>query len=329
MVIGVADFAIDDVENNLDIPVSTWVYPMNADKGFADYMNATEPLSFYISHIGPYPFSKLANVQSTTLFGGMENAGNIFYAENLVTGNQKQEEIIAHEIAHQWFGNSVSEGNWHHVWLSEGFATYLTDLYYEYKYGSDVFKSRMETDRKVVIRYATRNFAPVIDTTITDYLDLLNPNSYEKGAWFLHMLRKELGDELFMESIRTFYEKYKYSNALTIDFQNIVDSITGKDLTSFFEQWLSKAGHPVINIMWYQKKKNVLVQIEQLQKGTVFDFPLELGFVSKDGSVKRETLHINKVLENYSFPVESTIENLVPDPDVWLLYEGKVTRGKF
>jgi len=329
MVIGVADFAIDDVENNLDIPVSTWVYPMNADKGFADYMNATEPLSFYISHIGPYPFSKLANVQSTTLFGGMENAGNIFYAENLVTGNQKQEEIIAHEIAHQWFGNSVSEGNWHHVWLSEGFATYLTDLYYEYKYGSDVFKSRMETDRKVVIRYATRNFAPVIDTTITDYLDLLNPNSYEKGAWFLHMLRKELGDELFMESIRTFYEKYKYSNALTIDFQNIVDSITGKDLISFFEQWLSKAGHPVINIMWYQKKKNVLVQIEQLQKGTVFDFPLELGFVSKDGSVKRETLHINKVLENYSFPVESTIENLVPDPDVWLLYEGKVTRGKF
>ena len=329
MVIGVADFAIDKVENNLGIPVSTWVYPMNSDKGFADYMNATEPLSFYISHIGPYPFSKLANVQSTTLFGGMENAGNIFYAENLVTGNQKQEEIIAHEIAHQWFGNSVSEGNWHHVWLSEGFATYLTDLYYEYKYGSDVFKSRMETDRKVVIRYATRNFAPVIDTTITDYLDLLNPNSYEKGAWFLHMLRKELGVELFMESIRTFYEKYKYSNALTIDFQNIVDSITGKDLTSFFEQWLFKAGHPVINIMWYQKKKNVLVQIEQLQKGTVFDFPLELGFVSKDGSVKRETLHVNKVLENYSFPVESTIENLVPDPDVWLLFEGKVTRGKF
>jgi aminopeptidase N len=329
MVIGVADFAIDTVDNNLNIPVSTWVYPINSDKGFADYMIATEPLSFYVTHIAPYPFSKLANVQSTTIFGGMENAGNIFYQEDLVTGNQRQEGIIAHEIAHQWFGNSVTEGNWYHVWLSEGFATYLTDLYYEYKYGQDVFKSRMEKERKAVIRYATRNLAPVIDTTITDYMDLLNPNSYEKGAWFLHMLRKELGDEMFMESIRTFYEKYRYSNALTIDFQNIVDSLSGKDMTSLFEQWLYKAGYPVIDITWYQKKKNVMVQIEQLQKGTVFDFQLELGFVSKDGSMVIGTVHMKNILETFSFPVVTTIGNLVPDPNLWLLFEGKVTKKKF
>lgn len=329
MVIGVADFAIDQVENELDIPVSTWVYPMNAEKGFADYMITTEPLSFYTTHIAPYPFSKLANVQSTTIFGGMENAGNIFYAEKLVTGNQRQEEIIAHEVAHQWFGNSVTEGNWHHVWLSEGFATYLTDLYYEYKYGRDVFKTRMETERKMVIRYAERNYSPVIDTTVAVSMHLLNPNAYEKGAWFLHMIRKELGDELFMQCLRTFYEKYQYSNALTIDFQNIVDSLSGKDMTSFFDQWLYKSGHPVIDITWYQKKKNILVKIEQLKKSTVFDFPLELGFVNQDGSMKRETIHIHKVLEEYSFPVESKTANLVPDPDVWLLFNGKVAKGKF
>src|SRR4030042_4056362 len=328
MAIGVARFAIDTVENNLNIPVSTWVYPGNAAEGFTDYMNATEPLSFFINNIAPYPFSKLANVQSTTVFGGMENAGNIFYRENLVTGNQRQEGTIVHEIAHQWFGNSVTEGSWHDVWISEGFATYLTDPYYEHKYGQDVFKSRMKNERNSVIRYAKRNYSPVIDSTITDYMALLNPNSYEKGGWFLHMLRKELGDELFWKCIVTFYEKYKYSNALTADSQNIVDSLSGKNMNLFFDQWLLKTGHPVLNISWYQKKKNVCVKIEQLQKSSIFDFPLDLEFVSKDGSMKTLTVHINKVLETYSFPMESTIENMVPDPDVWVLYEGKVTRQR-
>jgi aminopeptidase N len=329
MVTGVADFAIDDVENNLDIPVSTWVYPENADEGFADYKIATEPLSYYINLIGPYPFTKLANVQSTTRYGGMENAGNIFYREDRVTGEQEQESLIAHEIAHQWFGNSVSEGNWHHVWLSEGFATYLTDLYYEYKYGKDVLKSRMERERKMVIRYAARKLVPVIDTTIQDYQDLLNINSYEKAAWFLHMLRKEIGDELFIESLRTFYEKYKYSNALTSNFRNVVEYISGKDLESFFEQWLNKSGHPVINITWYQKKKSVLVRIEQSQKGTIFNFPLELGIVSKDGSMRIQAVHVSKDVETYSVNADEKIVNLVPDPDIWLLHEGKVMRKKF
>lgn len=329
MVVGVADFAINKVENNLNIPISTWVYPQNEDKGFADYLIAPDPLAFYISHIGPYPFTKLANVQSTTWFGGMENAGNIFYREDLVTGEQKQESLIAHEIAHQWFGNSISEGDWHHVWLSEGFATYLTDLYNEYKYGKEIFKSRMDRERKMVIRYAARNLAPIIDTTILDYRDLLNINSYEKAAWFLHMLRKELGNQLFMESIRTFYDKYQYSNALTIDFQNLVESLYGKDLDSFFEQWLYKAGHPVINITWYQKKRNILVRIEQSQKGVVFNFPLELGLESKDGSISIKTIHINKTPAAFSIPVEDKVVKLVPDPDVWLLYEGKAIRKKF
>jgi len=329
MAIGVARFAIDTVENNLHVPISTWVYPIDANKGFTDYMNAAEPLSFFITHIAPYPFSKLANVQSTTVFGGMENAGNIFYQESLVTGNQRQEGTIVHEIAHQWFGNSVSERTWYHVWLSEGFSTYLTDLYYEYKYGRDVFKSRMIRERNLVIRYSKRNNSTVIDTTVTVDMTLLNPNTYEKGGWFLHMLRKELGDKLFWQCIVTFYEKYKYSNALTADFQNIVDSLSGKNMNLFFEQWLSKPGHPQLDIRWYQKRKNVCVKIEQLQKSFIFDFPLDLEFVSKDGSMNTVTVHVNKVLETYSFPVESTIENIVPDPDVWLLYEGKVTRKKF
>lgn len=321
MVIGVAHFAVENVENELNIPVSTWVYPQNAEEGFRDYGIATEPLGYFIKQIGPYPFTKLANVQSTTLYGGMENAGNIFYQERLVTGRQQQEGIIAHEIAHQWFGNSVTEGNWHHVWLSEGFATYLTDLYMENKYGDERFRMGMERERNIVIRFAGRNQSPVIDTTITDYMDLLNANSYQKGAWFLHMLRKELGDDVFWKCLQSFYKEYQYSNALTWDLQHIAESLSGKDLDYFFKQWLYQPGHPILDIRWQQKKSGIEMEIEQTQKGQTFIFPLELELVFRDGSKRFETVLVDQPMKKFVTPASMKVGKINPDPEVWLLFE--------
>ena len=88
-------------------------------------------MKFYCDILGKYPFEKLANVQSKTIYGGLENAGAVFYSENSVTGKGRSEGLMAHEIAHQWFGDCVSEADWHHIWLSEGFATYLTSMYME------------------------------------------------------------------------------------------------------------------------------------------------------------------------------------------------------
>lgn len=326
MVIGVAHFAVENVENDMNIPVSTWVYPQNAEEGFRDYRIAIEPLGFYIRQIGSYPFTKLANVQSTTLYGGMENAGNIFYQERLVTGRQQQEGIIAHEIAHQWFGNTVTEGNWHHVWLSEGYATYLTDLYMENKYGDERFRTRMERERSIVIRYAGRNQSPVIDTTITVYRDLLNANSYQKGAWFLHMLRKELGDELFWKCLQTFYKEYQYSNALTEDFQLVAESLSGKDLDYFFKQWLCQPGHPILDIQWQQDKSKIEIEIEQTQQGSAFTFPLELELVFRDGSKRIESVKVDQPMEKFTIPANMRVEKIIPDPRVWLLFE--IGRGR-
>src|SRR5690606_33381103 len=137
MVIGVARFAVDHVREVNGIPVTSWVYPQDRDAGFSDYARAAAILDYFDSHIGPYPYLKLANVQSKTRYGGMENAGNIFYSEGSVTGTGRSEGTIAHEIAHQWFGDSVTEADWYHVWLSEGFATYFTLLWYEHAYGRD------------------------------------------------------------------------------------------------------------------------------------------------------------------------------------------------
>lgn len=323
MVIGVGEFAVKEYTDNANIPLSTWVYPQNKEDGFLDYDEVTKPISFFIEKIGPFPFSKLANVQSKTMFGGMENASCIFYYENSVSGKKNLESLFAHEIAHQWFGDAVSEMNWHHIWLSEGFATYLTGLYLENEHGQDEFNKYMLNQKKRVLKYASYKLAPVIDTTAAVSMRLLNANSYQKGAWFLHMLRREVGDVNFWKALSTFYEKYKYSNALTEDFQNISEDISGKNLDTFFKQWLYGLGHPYLKVDWEYKKKNVILKVFQTQKTTKFEFPLDIKIVYEDGSSSVETIFVNKKKYLYSFKSNKRPKEIILDPDNWLLFESK------
>jgi len=147
MVIGVADFAVNYVGDVNCIPVYSWVYPENKKEGFYDYAPAKEILAYHINYIGPYAYKKLANIQSKTVYGGMENASAIFYSEQTVTGTRQEEELISHEIVHQWFGNMATEKSFSHLWLSEGFATYLTHVFMESKYGKDSLNIEMQIDR--------------------------------------------------------------------------------------------------------------------------------------------------------------------------------------
>lgn len=325
MVIGVAKFAVTTAGVVNNIPVETWVYPQNKEAGFGDFKIATDVLSYFIEHVGPYPYQKLANVQSNTRFGGMENASNIFYFENSVTGKNEREGLIAHEIAHQWFGDSASEMDWHHVWLSEGFATYFTNLYYETTYGKGELASRMASQRTEVVQYYKENPAPVIDTTLVDINRVLSTNSYQKGSWVLHMLRKEVGDEAFWKGIRTYYQTYKNSNALTSDFRVIMEKASGKDLKLFFNQWLRVAGHPVISATWSYntKKKQVDLVIQQTQTSK-FTTPIEIGVKTNGGSVDIQTVQLAGKEVKFSFPAEKKPLELILDPQTLLLFEGEI-----
>ncbi|UWX54618.1 M1 family aminopeptidase [Maribacter litopenaei] len=151
--IGVTKFASRLLGEVYDIPVTAWVYPENRLDGFSDYGVATKVLRYFIDQIGPYSYAKLANMQAKTQWGGLENAGTIAYFENSVNGKNEVEGLIAHEIAHQWFGNSASENDWNHVRLSEGFATYFAILYQESVYGDDKRKEELQLDRKQIIDY--------------------------------------------------------------------------------------------------------------------------------------------------------------------------------
>lgn len=321
MVIGLSPFEVQYLESASGIPVSSWVYPQNKEEGFLDYSMAIQPLDFFESYLAPYPFQKLANVQSKTVYGGMENASCIFYHERSVSGKQRIAYLLAHEIAHQWFGDAVSEQDWHHIWLSEGFATYMTDLYIEHTHGREAFVASMQDEKGQVLRFAKRRLAPIVDTTLPVSTRLLNKNSYEKGAWVLHMLRHDMGDEKFRQSLQTFFQKYKYSNALTEDFLRVVESVSGKEYEDFFRQWLYTAGHPVLSVEWKQKRRKLELTLRQHQKQHVFHFPLEIEIIGKHGESLRKKVEVDSHEEFLILKVPFKVKDLITDPDTWLLYE--------
>lgn len=320
MVIGVAQFAINNIGNVQCIPVSSWVYPQDRDSGFAHYAIAKNILEWYISHIGPYAFEKLANVQSKTIFGGMENASCIFYFEKSVNA-KGVESLMAHEIAHQWFGDNVTEKDWPHLWLSEGFATYMTDLYLENKYGEDSLKSLLRSQRAQVVDYSANHKTPVVDTSEGLHLmKLLNDNSYQKGGWVLHMLRRKLGDSLFWKVIRTYYKTFSGSNASTSDLENIFEKVSHQNLEKFFRQWLFEAGQPQLNIEWkYDKsKKDVVLKIVQTQSD-LFEFPLQVSFTNGNKTVIK-TIEVKNKITKTVFQFSFEPSQITIDPNVNLLF---------
>jgi len=320
MVAGIANFAVQESGNAGNIPVSTWVYKQDRDNGFVQYSIGPDVLSYFIEKIGEYPYEKLANVQSRTLFGGMENAGNIFYYEESTDPRRDVEGLFAHEIAHQWFGNSVTEIDWPHVWLSEGFATYLTDLYFEDKYGNDRFKERMSSERASVIAFSKSRMLPVIDNETTDYMQLLNANSYQKGAWVLHMLRHEVGDETFFEGLRTYYEQYRDSNASSDDLKRIFEELSDKRLKSFFNQWLYVPGHPQLEYTFTNDSQQVIIEILQKQK-KAFKFLLDVKIIFEGGASEVQTIKISKKNRSYKINTNRLVKSIELDPDVRLLWE--------
>jgi len=261
-------------------------------------------------------------VQSKTAFGGMENASAIFYPEDFITGDRSNEDTMAHEVAHQWFGNSATEIDWPHLWLSEGFATYFANLYLEKTHGKEFLKERLKTQGKKVFDFAKNRYSPVVDYETTNYIQLLNANSYEKGGWILHMLHKKVGDDLFWESIRTYYDTYKFSNASTDDLRVVFETVSKQDLKAFFNQWLFIAGHPELAIEKSVEENKLNLIISQKQKSEhTFTFPLDLKIIYNDDSEEMKTIEIKKRVDTFSIPLKGSIKTLIIDPNTWLLFE--------
>lgn len=322
-VIGAAAFVSKEIGVVDNITVYGTVYPKDSMQALASFEVAPAILEFYQTLVGPYPFTELNNVQSTTRYGGMENAGCIFYDENSLNADLRSAHLVAHEIAHQWFGNAVSEADWQHLWLSEGFATYLTNMYIENVEGKEAFHEQLQRDRIRVSNLYNKGFQrSLVDSLTPSLLDRLNANAYQKGSWVLHMLRQEMGDSLFIVGLQQFYTVYKYQNATSQQFTHLMDSISPKDLAPFFSQWLYQVGHPKLKVRPITHKGKTYIEITQVQEH-LFVFPLQIGISDEGKSIEVFNFNVSQRKEQFEIPGEligSDVQMII-DPSMNLLFE--------
>lgn len=320
MVVGATEFSVLDAGTFGNSRLSYYLYPKDRGKGLHDYGRALRAAEFFEGLVGPYPYEKLALVESSTRFGGMENSSSIFFDENAYDGSGKLEGTVAHEIAHQWFGDSVTESDWHHLWLSEGFATYFGALFYEHADGRERFLQVMRDARERYLKDADSVSRPVYDPSVTDLFKLLNRNNYEKGAWVLHMLRHVMGDEKFFEGVRDYYKTYRDRNALTEDFQHVMEKHAGRPLEWFFREWIYEPGLPAYDAAWHwdEQSKHLRLRVRQTQKGAEFRMPLDVELKMGDAA-RRERIEVKGPEESFDFKLDAKPNSIALDPDEWVL----------
>ena len=332
-VLGVADFAVQYVDDFEGKSIQTWVYSKNREAGFNDFKEPTKKvLAFYSQYAGPYAYEKLANIQSASVSGGMETSSAIFYAENLVNGkrDERTTNVVIHEIAHQWFGNAVTESTWDDAWLSEGFATFFTLRFIENEYGKEEYNKRIIKSKKAVLDMSVKmpNFSIVAPRT-AEKDPVTTGLTYQKGAWILHMLRDKIGEQNFKNGIQSYYKKFYNANATTDDFRIEMEKASGIDLKIFFKQWLYQPVNPSINALWSYDANNHKINISLTQTQLTdfnFDIPIEIGYNTNDSKTPLLLkMNLNKKQLSQSFNVKGIPENIIVDPRNVLLSSNTIT----
>ena len=306
------------------VPLTVWTYP--EDSAYAvtgPFQRAGEVLEYFSNLIGPFPYPSLAHVESSTRFGGMENSTAIFYDEKAYRQKTLGEQLVAHETAHQWFGDGVTEADWHHLWLSEGFATYLAALWRAHADGDSAFRESMGKAAAAVYE-SKETGRPILDTAATDLIGLLNSNNYQKGSWVLHQLRGLVGDSAFFAGLRRYYSAYKDSTALSSDFARVMSEAAGRDLEWYFRQALLQPGYPMLNIGWKYGGKKLMLDITQTQPPEWGSYRLPGLILSVDGVPVRINIsrrESQQVVEG----IPRKPKKIVVDPNGWWLLKSTVS----
>lgn len=321
--LGVARFSSHHAGTVTGVPLQTWVFPQDREAGqrlFGDL--SRRAMNFFVSRIGPYSYEKLANIQATGFGGGTEYASAIFYGEKLVNTGRGP---VVHEIAHQWWGNSVTERDWDDVWLSEGFATYFALLFSEHDEGRDGFVDGLKRSRAQILQLEQKlPDTPVVHRNLADMSKVLNNLVYQKGGWVLHMLRAEVGTEYFWRAIREYYHRYRNQNASTAELRAVFEQISGRELDWFFAQWLNRPGVPTLGGSWrYDAAKKVVeVTLTQAQAAEAYRLNVDIGIVTTPGSPTRvERRIMTGKRMTMTFDAEARPAAVTLDPSTWLLID--------
>jgi len=287
-----------------------------------------------------YPYAKYGQVVILDfMWGGMENTSLTTITDRALIPLDVKEVydptgLVAHEFAHQWFGDLVTAKSWEHIWLNEGFASYLDPLYFEAEHGREEFIQAMLLEAEAYFQEDKTNRRPIVTHRFTECEDMFDRNSYQKGAWVLHMLRKVLGDGSFWKALRHYLKKHARESIETSQFKIAVEEATGKSLEWFFQQWLYKAGHPELEAKWTydEKARLVALTLKQTQKvegnTPLFKMPYDVHLLYEKGKRSVQTVRLEEAAQTFHLPSPEKPKAVQVDPEEWVLKKVKWEKGK-
>jgi aminopeptidase N len=299
------------------MPLSFYVFPPDEAKARRDFSAIPDIMRSYAQRFGEYPFLREKyGVAEFATYSFREHQTLPSYAEQLITGDHANDAILAHELAHQWFGNSLSVRDWGHVWLNEGFATYAAMLWIERRKGAAAYRAEMS-------RMAEQELhGPIFMADVTDNKKLFGAATFDKGAWVLHMLRHVMGDEKFFAALRTYVKEYSYRNVATEDFRAVCERVYGKSLEWFFAQWIYGVSRPMYRVSWTAAEDQLALTIRQAQTDApAFAMPIDVVVTTPTGATSR-TVWNDRNEQTFQIPMSvkpSAVTNVSIDPDGWIL----------
>jgi aminopeptidase N len=329
-----------------NVPVFYYVLPGHEADGQRAFGNTPRMIALFEERTGvPYPYARYSQIAvADFIFGGMENTSATTQTDRTLHDARvhldfSSDPLVAHELAHQWFGDLLTCRDWSHAWLNEGFATYFeaawreADLDYD-EYLYDIFSCVSDYLEEDADRYRR----PIVCNTYRDPIEIFDRHLYQKGAAVLHMLRGELGDARFWRSIRYYVERNAQRNVETIDFIRAIEDATGRNLRGFFDQWVFSGGHPELEITlaWDAKRKVATLTVDQKQPidaahppyrfdvnvGFVSEVPLRAGANAGHGAIpgeRRIRAAIAREHETIAVPLEDEPKLIRFDPGAFVL----------
>jgi len=332
--IAIADYMeFNDLYNST--PLKYYVYPELLTYAFEDFSITNDMISVFAPLFGEYPFINEKYGMASVMSGAsMEHQTLTTLNQGHISGTHRGDYVIAHELAHQWFGDAITMRSWSHIWLNEGFATYSEALWFEHNKGKKFYHQYMEG---MDLGYFE---GTVFVEDTTDIPTLFSRTVYRKGAWVLHMLRGVLGDSVFLDGLKKYATDpdFHYGNATTEDFQNICETVSNMDLDWFFEQWIYRHGRPVYRYYWSVQGDSppytTILTIDQSNlrshyNNLPYKMPLQIHLTG--GNLDQNFTRWDSLRsQQFEFETDQRPTNLEIDPDNWVLKKlEKAATGEF
>lgn len=313
--VAVAPFAV--IEDSLgSLPVNYWVYEQDVENARRIFKNTPAMIEYFNELYGyEYPWAKYDQVVTPTQPGGAEATSATILGENAIYDEKAEkdfsfERVIAHEVAHQWWGDLITMRTWSETWMNEGFGTYGDYLWSNHFNGDDEGAIALLNKKNAYLREAHEKYIrPIVFTRYEDPGDNFDGHTYPKGAAVLHMLRFVMGDERFFQTLSHFLHKHEFQAVDTHDFMIAVKEATGQNLDWFFEQYIYKPGHPVFDISyeWIEASNKVQLKVKQVQDFSVgvpvYTIPVIIGITTPEGKTS-EKVWIKEKEEVFEFTVD-------------------------